>query len=161
VIGPFGFAKPFQGFFISLRLPKVETCRFQLGLSRFGGHCWVCWRGVNIMNKTISSTKEGEAHTKSSNKAPRRRYEADFKKSAVELCLRNGGSIAQTALELGINHWTLIDWVNAHRRKQSPPPQECSEADLRSQIARLKAELSRVSEQRDILKKTLGILSLP
>ena len=64
---------------------------------------------------------------------------------------------------MGLNHWTLRDWMQADRRQQQPPAPApaLTMADTQAENARLRAELARVTEQRDILKKSLGILSHP
>jgi transposase len=88
----------------------------------------------------------------------RRQFDAEFKKAAVEHCARHGGDVTLSAGELGINYWTLRDWVEAARGSAAPAR---TVAELEAENRRLKAELARVSEQREILKKSLGILSTP
>jgi transposase len=93
-------------------------------------------------------------------KRTRRVYDAAFKQSAVAHCLRHGGDVTRSARDLGVNAWTLRDWVAAARRPAAPatPP---TVAELQSELGRLRADMARLTEQRDILKKSLGILSLP
>lgn len=91
----------------------------------------------------------------------RRHYDAAFKQSAVAHCQRHGGDVKRTAQELGLNHWTLRDWLQAERAKHQPSPPALTLADTQAENIRLRAELARVIEQRDILKKSLGILSHP
>ena len=87
-----------------------------------------------------------------------KRYDEAFKRSAVELLLSSGKSIKQIAVELGITTWTLRDW-----KKRFGPPSAAalSPDELQAENLRLRQELLRVKSQRDILKKTLGILSTP
>ena len=108
------------------------------------------------MNETTALTTEAVAA-----KRVRRTYDAAFKQSAVAHCQRQGGDVTRTAQELGLNHWTLRDWMQTERRKNLPPPPVLTLAQAQSENARLHAELLRITEQRDILKKSLGILSLP
>jgi transposase len=105
------------------------------------------------MNESTSSASQNQA------KVLRLRYDAAFKRSAVEHYHRHGGTIQRTAQELGINHWVLRDWIRAERAQQAPPPAIRNLSEAEAEIARLRAELARVAEQRDILKKSLGILS--
>lgn len=105
------------------------------------------------MNESNSSASQGPV------KAPRPRYDAAFKRSAVAHYHRHGGTIQRTAQELGINHWVLRDWIRAERAQQAPPPAVRNLSEAETEIARLRTELARVAEQRDILKKSLGILS--
>ena len=87
----------------------------------------------------------------------------EFKRSVIEHWLSSGKPAHQVAREFGIHPWNLRDW----RHRYAPPPKaaddplpETPEA-MRREIAQLRKELARVSTQRDILKKTLGIISEP
>jgi transposase-like protein len=88
----------------------------------------------------------------------RRRYDAAFKQQAVQHYHRNGISLAQAASELGVNVWTFRDWIEQSQKAGSAPLPASPEA-LQAEVRRLRQELERVTEQRDILKKSLGILS--
>ena len=109
------------------------------------------------MNETTTQTTQAS----STAKRARRQYDAAFKQSSVAHCQRHGGDITRTAQELGLNHWTLRDWLQADRRKNQPPAPALTLAEVQAENARLRADLFRVTEQRDILKKSLGILSHP
>jgi transposase len=88
---------------------------------------------------------------------PRRTYDAAFKQAALAHCQRHGGGLTRTARELGLNNWTLRDWVQADARRQQSPPAGRSLAESEAENARLRAELIRVTEPREILKESLGI----
>ena len=111
------------------------------------------------MNETESTNENTTKNT--TTKRPRRHYDAEFKKAAVEHCARHGGDLSGTAAELGINYWTLRDWVEATRPTAASPAVPRTVAELEAEVRRLKSELARVTEQREILKKSLGILSIP
>jgi transposase len=85
-----------------------------------------------------------------------KRYDDAFKRQAVEHWLRSGQPGTQIAGELGISYPSLKDWKRRYHGDATPV-----RADLEAENRALKAELARVREQRDILKKTLGILSEP
>lgn len=85
-----------------------------------------------------------------------KRYDESFKRQAVENWLRSGRPGTQVARELGISYPALKDWKRRYYGDTTP-----SRPDLVAENRALKAELQRVREQRDILKKTLGILSEP
>ena len=91
------------------------------------------------------------------------RFDATFKADAVRSWASSGKSARVVAQELGIKPNCLYRW----REEISPspavtiPPKADSQADLRAQLNAALHELRRVTEQRDILKKTLGILSEP
>ena len=88
----------------------------------------------------------------------RRHYDPAFKQQAVEHYRRTGLSIARAASDLGVNVWTFRDWIE-QSQKTGSPPLSTEPAALQAEVQRLRQELERVTEQRDILKKSLGILS--
>ncbi len=57
---------------------------------------------------------------------------------------------------MGVSYPSLKDWKRRYVGEAMP-----GRCDLAAENRALKAELARVREQRDILKKTLGILSEP
>lgn len=81
------------------------------------------------------------------------RYTQEFKQEAVRQVTERGHSVAEVAARLGINKHSLYDWVK--RFRAAPDGLKTAEAPVSSaaEIARLKAELKRVTEERDILKK--------
>jgi transposase len=83
-----------------------------------------------------------------------KRYDEAFRRQAVEHWLRSGKSGTQIAKELGISYPSLKEWKRRYGGDAAP-----QRADLEAENRALRAELARVREQRDILKKTLGILS--
>lgn len=89
-----------------------------------------------------------------------KRYDEAFKRSAVEHWMLSGKSVRQIAAELGVNVQTLHGWKQ--KFKELPAGQVAGTLEaLQAENRRLQRELQRVSVQRDILKKTLGIISEP
>lgn len=91
---------------------------------------------------------------------PRRQYDENYKRHAVELTLRGDRTIAQVAQELGVNETMLYDWRRKYAPRPGGPsgaPQSLEEASR--EIARLRGEVVRLQERETILKKSLGILS--
>jgi transposase len=91
---------------------------------------------------------------------PRRNYDENYKRHAVELTLRGDRTIGAVARELGVAESMLYDW----RRKFAPRPGVMTGAPqsleaASEEIARLRSELVRMQEREMILKKSLGILS--
>ena len=86
-----------------------------------------------------------------------------FKREAIRLWKSSGRSAETTARELGISVFQLYDWNRAGRPTRAAgvavPPE--SKESLQAEKERLRAELARITEQRDILKKAAGILSEP
>ena len=96
----------------------------------------------------------------------RRKFDATFKREAVGNWLSSGRSAVVVAKELGLTEGLLFAW-----RKLLPPADAGGRAaaggrrptasDLQSQLDEARRENRHLREQRDILKKTLGILSEP
>jgi transposase len=86
----------------------------------------------------------------------RRKYDRNFKKEAVALWLNSGKSARQVASELGVGENRLYSW-----RSKLAPVTPAKEADLENELQALRRENAELRQQRDILKKTLGILSAP
>jgi len=90
------------------------------------------------------------------------RYTEDYKKEALQLWRASGRSAAKVAAELGIRAPLLYRWAhlerepNASKRESKP---DRSIAELEAEICRLRAENAKLLEQREVLKKSLGILS--
>lgn len=89
-----------------------------------------------------------------------KRYDEAFKREAVEHWLVSGKSGRRIAGELGIHEQSLKAW--RRQFKELPARQVAPTLDaLQAENRRLARELRRAQEQRDILKKTLGIISAP
>jgi transposase len=92
-------------------------------------------------------------------KATRGRYTVEFKQEAVRL-VESGQSQASAARSLGVVEQTLGNWVKAHRagtlKGASSRPLVTSE---QMEISRLRAELARVTMERDILGKATAFFA--
>ena len=88
-------------------------------------------------------------------------YTEEFKHSVVDHWCHSGKTAVQVAQEFGVKVWNVRDWRRrygpTHKPVDAPLPQT-SEAMAR-EIQQLRKEVARVTTQRDILKKTMGILS--
>jgi transposase len=79
-----------------------------------------------------------------------KRYPEEFKIEAVRQITDRGYSVADVAQRLGTTTHSLYAWL----RKYGPDSTEYqARADEQAEIRRLKKELKRVTEERDILKK--------
>ena len=79
-------------------------------------------------------------------------YSEEFRIEAVKQVTNNGYSIADTAERLGVHPDSLRNWI---KRLESPEAIQKHKILNESQveIKKLKKELKRVTEERDILKK--------
>ena len=75
------------------------------------------------------------------------RYTEEFKREAVAQVTERGHSVTSVAERIGVSSKSLYDWVKQFAGDPSMNGEDAAE------IKRLKAELKRVTEERDILKK--------
>jgi transposase len=85
----------------------------------------------------------------------RRKYDNQFKRHAVSLWLNGERSARVVAEELGIRENLLHAW----KVKFVPAQKAMSQGQLEAEVAALRRENAQLRQQRDVLKKTLGILS--
>ncbi len=89
---------------------------------------------------------------------PRKKYDRNFKQQAVTLWLNSGKSAQVIASELGLRDKQLYQW----KKVFAPMPGvKLSVTELEAQNLALRRDNDLLRQQRDILKKTLGILSEP
>ncbi len=79
-----------------------------------------------------------------------KRYTDEFKIEAVKQVTERGHSVADVAQRLGITTHSLYAW---RAKFGKPDVVRQVELDQSAEVRRLKAELKRVTEERDILKK--------
>lgn len=91
------------------------------------------------------------------NKPKRTTHDPEFKQQAVQLLLTSGRPLAQIARELGVPAWQLRDWKQRLQPQLAQQP-ETLEA-MRLRLTELERDNLQLRQQRDILKKTLGIVS--
>lgn len=100
----------------------------------------------------------------------RRTFTDEFKHEAVALLESSGRPLMQVAVELGIQPSMLRSWRAAARGTVSRPqaraaalasaiPRVPSPAEQAAEIARLKRELDRTRQEREVLKKAIAIFS--
>ena len=90
-------------------------------------------------------------------------YDKAFKEQAVNLWLGSGKSAQEIADELGIKRDRLYVWKEQLDRTSitNAASTATTPEQLQREVQRLQLENQRLRQQRDILKKTLGILSEP
>ncbi len=80
-----------------------------------------------------------------------KRYPEEFKIEAVKQITEKGHSVADVANRLGTTTHSLYAWVKRYGPDSS---QHQAQSDENAENCRLQKELQRVTEERDILKKT-------
>ena len=80
----------------------------------------------------------------------KQRYPEEFKTEAVKQITEHGYKVAEVSARLGVSQHSLYQWIKAYRSPASERQAQGSQAD---ELRRLKADLKRVTEERDILRK--------
>ena len=80
-------------------------------------------------------------------------YSAEFRESSVKLAIDSDLPIAQTAKDLGINPNTLHTWINKYSQPKEQNKAVRTDEHLYDELKRLKKEIARLTEERDLLKK--------
>ncbi len=80
----------------------------------------------------------------------------DFKIDAVKQITERGYSVAEVSKRLGVSTHSLYQW---RKRFSKSPPVIKEVVDQSLEISRLKKELARVTEERDILKKATAFFA--
>ncbi|MBW0107275.1 transposase [Pseudonocardia sp. KRD-182] len=76
----------------------------------------------------------------------------EFRRNAAKLALDGGRSIREVARELGINHETLRNWVEALRRERRDGPAAVG-GEERAELARLRRRVAELELEKEVLRK--------
>ncbi|MEM7048390.1 MAG: transposase [Acidobacteriota bacterium] len=85
----------------------------------------------------------------------RRRFSEEFKREAVRLAYESGCRLKDVAKELDVRPDLIRRWRHALSGGEPGKPASAEAQEIR----RLQRQLSRMREERDILKKALAIFS--
>lgn len=90
----------------------------------------------------------------------KRTYTREFKLETIRLHETSGKTMTQIENELGITPYLLSKWVRQFREEDERAfPGKGNPRD--EEVDRLKCEIEILKQERDILKKTVGIFSNP
>ncbi len=81
-----------------------------------------------------------------------RKYTEEFKAEAIKQVTERGYKVREVSERLGISSKSLYLWLRLTMGSNSKQGQG-SDSELRQEIVRLRSELKRAEEERDILKK--------
>jgi len=84
----------------------------------------------------------------------KQRFPEEFKAEAVKQITERGHKVSEVATRLGVSQHSLYQWIKARRTHLGERQAQLSQTD---ELRRLKAELKRVTEERDILNKGLFV----
>ena len=80
------------------------------------------------------------------------RYTPEFKNEAVRQVVERGYSVVEISQRLGVSKHSLYKWVNAVSPDKTGHQAE-ELAAAKSEILKLRSQMRRLEEERDILKK--------
>jgi transposase len=90
----------------------------------------------------------------------RKRSSEEFKRETVRLAVHGGKTVRQVSEELGINYWTVQEWVKRYGKQEK---EELVIKGLKmtpeEENKFLRKELADIAEERDILKKAIAVFS--
>ena len=81
----------------------------------------------------------------------RSKYTAEFKAEAVKQVVDKGHTVVDVAARLGLGEGVLYTWVRKSKAADGVPLGDMRA--MQAELSKLKAELRRTTEERDILKK--------
>ncbi|EJB4861150.1 IS3 family transposase [Salmonella enterica] len=84
-----------------------------------------------------------------------KRYPEEFKIEAVKQVVDRGHSVSSVATRLDITTHSLYVWIKKYGPDSSTNKEQ---SDAQAEIRRLQKELKRVTDERDIFKKSRGVL---
>lgn len=87
----------------------------------------------------------------------RKRYTEEFKHETLQLWEASEKSAAEIERDLGITNGLLYQWKKM--LKKQAQAEADGRADETAEVRQLKKELEFVKQERDILKKAVGIFS--
>jgi transposase len=82
----------------------------------------------------------------------RKKYDQEFKDSAVRIVEESGKPVAQIARDLGVHEGTLGNWVAKARAASDPGGLSVNERD---ELKALRAEVATLRMERDVLKRSV------
>jgi transposase len=80
------------------------------------------------------------------------RYSPEFKEEAARQIVDRGYSVAEVSKRLGVSAHSLYKWVKAIKPDKTEE-HAAALIEAKSEVLKLRAQLRRTEEERDILKK--------
>ncbi len=89
-----------------------------------------------------------------------RTFDKDFKINAVKLVLEGSRSMTKIANEIGISPNTFTNWKKDYLKdKENSFPGKGYQKPDDAELTRLRRQLARVTQERDILKKAIAVFT--
>ena len=88
------------------------------------------------------------------------KYSPEFKREAVKLAHSSDKKLSVIADELGVCYKTLCNWTReAVKKPDTPTKKQHHYQELLAENAKLKRELKRAQQEREILKKAAAFFA--
>jgi transposase len=83
------------------------------------------------------------------------KYPEQFRRDAVELVRSSGRSLREVGQELGVNHETLRNWVNAAKRAEAGQREGAEQISPgeREELRRLRKKVAELELEKEILRR--------
>jgi transposase len=94
-----------------------------------------------------------------SERKTRRQYSDKYRSEAVRLAMDSGKPITQVARELGVNANVLHRWMRLEREARAVGKTRSGVKAEQEEIAGLRRELARVTQERDFLKRAAAFFA--
>jgi len=94
-----------------------------------------------------------------SERRSRRRYSDEYKSEAVRLANDSGKPVRQVARDLGVNANVLHRWMREERDAAAAGKTRGAVKAEQEEIVRLRRELSRVTQERDFLRRAAAFFA--
>jgi len=99
-----------------------------------------------------------ESSSRPTARQQRRKFTPEFKADVVRLCKAGSESISDVARRLDLTETAVRAWVKQADVDEAGGTPDALTTSEREEFSRLRRELRRVKEERDILKKGHGLL---
>ena len=94
-------------------------------------------------------------------KQRRKRFDKDFKISAVKMVLEGNQSLSSIAKDIGISSNTLQNWKHQYLKdKEDSFPGKGYQTPIEAELTRLRKENVRLTQERDFLKKAAAYFAV-
>lgn len=99
------------------------------------------------------------AKPKSKKRRPRRKFTPEFKADVVRLCRTGAETIAEVCRRLDLTETAVRAWVRQAEVDEAGGTPDALTTGEREELVRLRRELKRVTQERDILKKATAFFA--
>lgn len=89
----------------------------------------------------------------------RPKFSSEFKEEALRLASQDGVKITEVARELGIRPELLYRWKSEYGGTSGDDNKKKVSPSEHDELIQLRRDLKRVTEERDILKKAMGVFT--